>query len=369
MYRFEKFYPISQRNAIELSACYITKQPEFDQLEKTLLNNDLLPQSDNNFRDSLLNLQNLDDINHLFAGITKLLIKNTVGNLTYKGIEKLNHKANYCFVGNHRDITLDAALLKYTLLHTLNIRFAVGNNLYKHPLFEQFLGLLQCFKVLRSQKSPKKLQAHLKELAYYVNFCLKSDDCSVWLAQGNGRAKDGNDRTDPAILKMLAINQKKQDFCSYMNSLNIVPVSISYEYDPCDINKAQELYTFSTTGKYEKAANEDFNSIYKGIFGYKGDVHIELGSVINGQFQNAAELAAVIDKQIIGNYKLHSSNYLAYQALYGELIGKSQITEQQFALFAERLETVPEHLRSLWLESYARPVLNRISAVKSACWK
>ena len=135
----------------------------------------------------------------------------------------------------------------------------------------------------------------------------------MWIAQAEGRAKDGDDRTDSAILKMFHMSRKDEPFAEMVRALHFIPVSISYEYDPCDLAKARELHTRASTGEYRKAPGEDDASIALGITGYKGRVHINFGAELEGEFSDAKQLAAELDRQILGNYRLFPVHYLAYE--------------------------------------------------------
>lgn len=312
----------------------------------------------------LKNVQSLLEFQRRMSYYVDYMVKTQVDNLTVSGLEELDFSKNYLFISNHRDITLDAALVDCILLNqsSKTLRIAIGDNLLQSDFVRLLLRLNKCFKVKRPVVYSREFFKHLHQLSAYINFCLKDDCHSVWLAQSAGRAKDGLDKTDPAIIKMLAMNKAcDMDFSSYITNLHIVPISISYEYDPCDVLKAQELYTSAVTGKYVKAVDEDFTSIGTGILGYKGNVHIAFGRVLQGDFANADAVAGFIDQQIITNYQLHASNLLAYEILHGHLpLGLSCNAEQR-RFFENRLSHVPIHLRDYWLMMYANPVVSKLA--------
>ncbi|MGK0499340.1 MAG: hypothetical protein ACJAYG_000977 [Oceanicoccus sp.] len=210
--------------------------------------------------------------------------------------------------------------------------------------------------------------AAYKMLSGYIRHSIEVDNNPIWIAQREGRAKDGNDRTEPAIIKMIAMSQDKQrqSFSDYINQLNIVPVSISYELDPCDGAKAKELYETATHGVYQKDEHEDVASIAKGIAGNKGNVHVAFGTPVKGEFANAVEVATAIDKQVIDNYVLHPSNFFAYKMLHNEypdgtfsaekkpfLAAAMQSQEQAFR---QRIEALPAEHRDFALGIYANTV-------------
>jgi hypothetical protein len=214
------------------------------------------------------------------------------------------------------------------------------------------MKLNKSFIVKRSAKGPREMMKALGELSAYIGQSVHEGH-SIWIAQKEGRAKNGDDKTDPAILKMFYVDGKKQkiEFVDYMRSLNIVPVSISYELDPTDKAKARELYEKSVNGSYEKGEFEDIESIVAGIVGQKGRVHVSFGAPITEGFSDPDELAALIDKAIWGNYRLFPGNYLA-----ADVSGKANTIEQ--AAFLSRQSEVPEEHKAIWRAMYAKPVEN-----------
>lgn len=308
----------------------------------------------------------LDDFQCRMQPYLSRMASNSMSTFSSSGTTSLHDSDNYLFISNHRDIILDAAMLSYVLFHEFNKTpcIAVGDNLLKRSFVGQLLRLNKCFIVNRSASSLGKKVANLRRLSAYIYYCLTEGDHCVWLAQKGGRAKDGLDKTDPAIIKMLAINKKPDEsFGSYIKRLNIVPVSISYEYDPCDLLKAKELYILETTGEYIKSEDEDFASMGLGILGYKGNVHLHIGPVITDEFQDACETAQYLDKQIVDNYRLHPSNIFAYQRLYEQLpnalvkiLPGKPLLHKKEQEFVRRLNTVPKYLQEYWLRIYANPV-------------
>lgn len=311
--------------------------------------------------------------------VEHMIIK-TMSGFTVSGLDKLDPQKAYLFVGNHRDITLDPTFVNYAhyLNHMSTVRIAVGDNLLSKEFISHLIRINKSFIVKRSAKAPRKLLEALKNLSEYISQSILIDHESVWIAQREGRAKDGFDRTDPAIIKMFAINNgRKGDFAEFIKSLNIVPVSISYEYDPCDLLKARELYAVSEQGGYVKSQYEDITSIATGISGYKGHVHLSFGEPLQQSFQTPEEVSGWLDRQIIDLYVLHPTNYFAYERLYGKypadiypdkqtVLDGNSLAEER-ARFDTHINTMPVEYQAFVLHSYANAVLNKQEIlVKSA---
>lgn len=283
-------------------------------------------------------------------------LKDTTQGVTYSGLDKLDQNQSYLFISNHRDIAMDPALVNYGLHQSghRTVRIAIGDNLLKKPCATELMRLNKSFIVKRSAKAPREMMKMLSTLSGYIKHSLDTGN-SIWIAQKEGRAKDGNDFTDAAILKMFHVEGRKQkiDFAEYMQSLNIVPVTISYENDPCDIAKARELYEKATHGQYQKAEFEDIESIIQGIIGEKGRVHVAFGDVIAQPFATPDELAAEIDRQIHANYRLYPINYLAAN------ITNDSITDDEKSKLAQKLAQLPQDAQPYLLASYANPLRNK----------
>jgi 1-acyl-sn-glycerol-3-phosphate acyltransferase len=285
-------------------------------------------------------------------------LKRTTQGVTCSGLAVLNPNQAYLFVSNHRDIAMDPALVNWCLHQHgfTTARIAIGDNLLKKTCVTELMKLNKSFIVKRSAKGPREMLKALGQLSGYIRHSLETNN-HIWIAQKEGRAKDGNDLTDPAILKMFYIAGKQQQlaFPDYMASLQIVPVCLSYEFDPCDLAKAQELYQRQTEGNYQKAEFEDIQSIVQGIVGEKGRVHVHFGAVI----QNAEDLAspetmaAAIDREIYQGYQLYPANYLA--ANQADAVDANDSTVEQFK---RRLAAVPEQIRPVLCQMYANPLLN-----------
>lgn len=290
------------------------------------------------------------------------MIERTTDKLTYSGLEHLKPDEAYLFISNHRDIAMDPAFVNWGLYHhgLPTVRIAIGDNLLKKDYVSDLMRLNKSFIVKRSATGVREKMKAYTELSSYIDYSIGHGH-SIWIAQREGRAKDGNDFTEPAIMKMLYMSQKKSglSFPEAIKKLHIVPVSISYEYDPCDALKARELYELTHKGEYQKGQFEDIDSIVQGITGQKGDVHVAFGEPLKGDYASAEELTAAIDAAILQQYYLHTSNKLAADA------GASVDSEKAEA-FKARLAAVPEDYRVAFLNMYANPVRNQAAANKPA---
>lgn len=277
------------------------------------------------------------------------------------GFDRLEKNKGYLFISNHRDISLDPAYIDYALFESKldTVRIAIGDNLLRMPAATSLMRLNKSFIVKRSIEAPREKLKAFNQLSSYIGLSIEEGN-SVWIAQREGRAKDGNDKTEEAVLKMIGLygRQKKMDFASYMKSLNIIPVSITYEYDPNDLNKANELYQKKANGEYKKDQFEDIDTIARGIREYKGRVKLVAGEPIKDGFETVEELAAIIDKFIWSNYELYPSSLLSS----GTDVG---VSSQEKEKFLQRINQYPEHLRELIKAMYAAPVKNKENALKN----
>jgi len=298
--------------------------------------------------------------------LRKLLTRDN-SQLSVRGLEKLDPSQSYLFISNHRDIAMDPALT-ILALHQQgmdSVRIAIGDNLLTKPFVSDLMRLNKSFIVRRSVVGRREKLTALKHLSAYIRFSLQEEQQSIWIAQREGRAKDGLDGTETALLKMLALcKSKSQSFGELIQGLNVVPVSLSYEWDPCDGAKAKELYALQNDGAYKKAEHEDFASIYRGIVGNKGHIYVTFGDLLNESFDDAASLAAEVDRQIIGNYRLQATHWIAYERLHGLSEQAEQVKQGLDAdwqavtrAFDERLATIPEEHRETLLAAYANPVV------------
>lgn len=323
-------------------------------------------------------LKGVDNVYALQSVVKKYMdrmIERSTDEFTVSGLNELSAEQPYLFMSNHRDIALDPAFVSYALYHNGHdtVRIAIGDNLLSKPFVADLMRLNKSFIVNRSVKGPRQMLAAYKQLSSYIRHSIDNDRSSIWIAQREGRAKDGVDATEPAIIKMLTIAQDKtkETFADFVNSLHIVPIAISYEYDPCDGAKARELYEKATQGSYQKAEHEDLKSIALGITGTKGDVHVSFGTPLRGEFATPEDVAAEVDRQVIANYVLHPTNFFAYKMLYGaypdlpcgakrQAFSESEHRAIQ-SLFAQRIAELPEPQRPYALAIYANPVVSKLS--------
>lgn len=311
------------------------------------------------------------DFQHVFiADAVEAILSRTVDSLTYDGRENLVPGQNYLFISNHRDIVLDAAFQAYILdqwgFDTPEISF--GANLMQDPVVVDLGKSNKMYRVARPDPDKAtarefyRLSMHLSE---YIRYTICNKHNSVWIAQRNGRTKNGLDKTDPGIIKMFAMSGSSDNVASF-SELKLAPVSVSYEWEPCDRYKAAELYKSSFT-TYVKQPGEDLNSMLTGILQPKGRVHIHFCKPIGLQelescksdssntFRNA--LASLIDERIHAGYKLFPNSYIASDIISGKEQYKEQYTSEQKANFLKHIEGVEEG-RDILLGIYSNPLLN-----------
>lgn len=295
------------------------------------------------------------------------MIRTSTDAFDVRGVENLSADSAYLFISNHRDIALDPAFVNYALyLSGRNtVRIAIGDNLLQKPYVTDLMRLNKSFIVPRSAKGKREMLVAYQTLSRYIRHSIIEDNHSIWMAQREGRAKDGIDRTDPAIVKMLTMARRQSDRHAGLNDaiaeLRIVPVSISYEYDPCALQKARELYAMHAEGRYQKVEFEDILSIVAGITGDKGRIQLTFGTPLETDADTPDAVAAAIDRQILEGYKLFPSHQLALEAsgLAPDLVDLSEVSEADRARFSKHLADVPTHLREWWLAQYANPALHR----------
>lgn len=305
--------------------------------------------------------------------VNERIIERSITHFSYSGLDKLNKNDQYLFVSNHRDIVLDAMLLQYAL-HLEGHRsseITFGNNLM-HPQVVVDIGKSnKMFKVIRSGNM-KEFYFNSLNLSKYIYYTLTEKHESVWIAQRNGRTKNGVDTTDPGIIRMFYMCCDDHPI-QILDKLKIVPISISYEYEPCDFLKTAEIYLTQKTGKYEKKPLEDLNSILTGIMQPKGEVHIHFGNPITKNnlqpFAHLAnnklnqKIASLIDKQVLANYKLSSNNYIAHDMRSGKTTFSDHYSTSDLNRLSQYMEKGltkidgdQSELRSIFLGIYANPV-------------
>ncbi len=319
-----------------------------------------------------------------FQQVVKLymdeMIETTTGRFTVSGLDNLDLGRPWLLISNHRDIALDPAFVNYALYHNGGdtVRIAIGDNLLSKPFAADLMRLNKSFIVKRSAKGPRQMLAAYKTLSNYIRHSLTEENSTVWLAQREGRAKDGIDATEPAIIKMLCMSQRKgeESFGDFIKTLGIVPVAISYEWDPCDEAKARELTLRERDGNYLKAEFEDLKSIAMGIRGQKGRVHVHFGEPLAADFTTPAEVAAAVDQQIVQEYRLQPSNIWAYEQLTGKddwrnlpadvLTELGDLDAGSRAEFDARIAAIPAEYRTKAVAIYANAVRAKLGRLPAA---
>ena len=297
-------------------------------------------------------------------------------------VEAVDVTKRYTFVSNHRDIVLDSALLDVLLYDAgfnTTCEIAIGDNLLSLPWVKDLVRLNKSFIVQRSL-SPREFLMASKKMAEYMHYVVGEKNDNIWIAQREGRAKDSNDRTQPSILKMMAMGGEGSPV-DRLRQLHIVPLAISYEYDPCDFLKAAEFQLRRDVPGWKKTALDDVNSMRTGIMGYKGEVHYHCAPCIDGFLDNLSPdipktkvfdvIAEHIDKEIFRNYRLYPSNYIALDMLEGNEAHAGRYTADDKAAFEKYLQgqiariDIPNKdeafLRERMLTMYANPARNSLA--------
>ncbi len=301
------------------------------------------------------------------------VMERTVDELTVSGLEHLDRSRAHLFISNHRDIAMDPAFVNWNLFKNgfSTLRIAIGDNLLTKPFASDLMRLNKSFIVNRSATAPREKLKAAKLLSKYIHHSVVNDNENVWIAQREGRAKDGLDVTNPAIISMLMLNKAKPDpFEDYLRALQIVPVSISYEFDPCDEPKARELYEREKHGDYKKGEHEDVKSIAQGIVGFKGNVHLSFGEPIIRGIENAEQLTENINAAIRRNYVLHPTNCFAYEMIEkkspkvvvgaeGQMFDNMDFDRKRES-FKDRISQTNSKYHDILLRMYANPVYQKL---------
>jgi 1-acyl-sn-glycerol-3-phosphate acyltransferase len=310
-------------------------------------------------------LHTVGDVQAWLSGHMARVIRTSIDELTIAGLEHLEAGQAYLFISNHRDIVMDSALLNYLLYQAGHdtMRTAVGDNLLKEDYAADLMRLNKSFVVQRRVTGAKALFQALSLTSAYIRHSLE-EGASIWIAQREGRAKDGWDRTDPAVLKMLALAWRDVStrFDEFVRRVRIVPVAVSYELDPCDRRKAHELAVIESTGSYVKTANEDLQSMVDGIVGYKGRVHFSLAPPLTGSFADADELAAELDRHIVQGLEVFPTHRDAAVRLGRPAPADGAARKslpRVMSAWQERLDTCPAEELPHLLAGYANVVANK----------
>ena len=295
------------------------------------------------------------------------------------GFENVSQSGSYTYISNHRDIVLDAAILCILLLNARydTCEICLGDNLLAQPWISDLVRLNKGIIVKRGLGARQQYEVS-KQLSEYIHFAVNEKKQSVWIAQREGRAKNSDDKTQHSVLKMLSLGGGK-DFLENISKMNITPVSLSYEFDPCDYLKAGEFQLKRDNPDYKKTPTDDLKNMETGILGYKGNIHFQIGRPVN-QFiskidnsidknEQIAQVAALIDREIYLNYRFYPVNYIAYDKLWGNGdFFESKYTGDELkkieSYFRQQLDKIDipnkdiSFLMEKMLEMYAYPVKN-----------
>ena len=333
----------------------------------------------------LRNIHTVDEFQSIvMTKAIQWVIDHSVTQFTYDGLENLTSiEGKYLAMSNHRDIILDPAFLQLILLKNglPDTQICVGDNLLKQKSVELLIRSNRMIKVIRGI-SARELYLSSQLLSKYIREVITSGTSSVWIAQRQGRTKDGVDTTEQGLLKMFDMSGTK-DFTQNFKELNIIPISISYEYEPCDILKAREIL-ISRTQKYVKTETEDLESIIQGIMQKKGNVHIHFGKPLTDEEIEEASLCDkndryqsirhAMDVRIIDGYKLWKTNYMAYDIVTEGSKYSSEYSPEELQAFKGYIEALlgkvePEldrdELRDILLHIYSNPVLSKENLIDS----
>ena len=311
----------------------------------------------------------------LLKEVIETLLKKTTTQFDWSGVENIDEKKPYLFVSNHRDIVLDAMFLQYILneagQNTCQITF--GSNLMSHPFVIDFGKVNKMFRTERGG-TPKEFYNSMMHMSEYMRHVITEVHESVWIAQRNGRTKNGIDATDPALVKMFGMSRRDDRVVS-LAELNIVPVAVSYEWESCDKLKTLELYLTKKNGHYEKQPNEDLNSILTGIMQFKGHVHFHICPMVTVDDLNALNdcssgefykrVAELMDSRINPHFYLHPNNYIAHDLRSSTETYAEHYTAAQKEAFVKYMDWMNDYpdmnraaLEEIFLGIYANPIDN-----------
>lgn len=288
----------------------------------------------------------------------------------------------YTYISNHRDIILDSGFLSILLVDQGmdTVEIAIGDNLLIYPWIKKLVRVNKSFIVQRALTMRQMLESSVR-MSRYMHYTISEKNQSIWIAQREGRAKDSNDRTQDSVLKMLAMGGEG-DIIDRLLEMNIAPLTLSYEYDPCDFLKAREFQLKRDIEGYKKATQDDLINMKTGLFGYKGRVHFQVAPCINDELAEMdhtlpktelfARVSALIDKRIHANYRIYSGNYVAHDLLSGTTHFAANYTSEEKQRFEQYLEQQLEKiqipnkdtvfLREKLLLMYANPLTNYLEA-------
>ena len=314
------------------------------------------------------------------------LLKKTSQGLTFSGQENLVKDVPNTFITNHRDIVLDSAQLSYLMLENGmdTCEIAIGNNLLIYNWITRLVRLNKCFVVKRNLGRLQTMAAAI-QLSRYIHYVLTQKKAPVWIAQREGRCKDGNDRTQESLLKMLTYGNRDVSFIESLKELNIAPIAISYEYDPNDRLKAREYLLKSKNPNYKKTQEDDLESMKIGIMENKGHIHYAFTPCINERLEKipadldrllmVQRICNIIDHAIHANYKIFKTNYIAHDLLFDNKDFAEHYTAQDEKEFRDylnaqldRINDIPvnasdrNYMLKYMLQMYSNPLTNQIEA-------
>ena len=309
--------------------------------------------------------------------VVRYVLRKCSDGCTFSGHPLPVKSQHHTFVSNHRDIVLDSAILDLKLVeakYDTTVEIAIGDNLLIYPWIRTLVKINKAFTVKRGL-SPRQLLESSMLMSRYIHHAVKEKGENIWIAQREGRAKDSDDRTQDSVLKMLSYGGDLAD-------LNIVPLTISYEYDPCDYLKAKEFQLKRDNPAYKKTKQDDLENMKTGIMGYKGRIHYECAPCINTWLDDLrtlpkteffGEVAKRMDKEIHAGYKLFPCNYIALDMLESGKVYESHYTAADVERFSKYLEgqlakiNIPNKddafLRQCMLTMYANPARNKMAVM------
>ena len=370
---FESISPYTDAEAAEA----LSQLAEFPLLSR--VSQQFFPEESPEFLKNLLkSIKTIDEFQVLvMSKFVRWVLEHTAQNFSYDGISNIDSSKKFLALSNHRDIILDPAITQLVLFNNgiPMTEIAVGDNLITNKTIEYLIRSNRMIKVVRGITA-RELYLSSQLLSRYIRLNITEQRSSIWLAQRQGRTKNGYDVTEQGLLKMLDMSGTG-DFQKNYEELNIIPMSISYEIEPCDILKAREL-VISRKHKYVKAEGEDFNSIMVGIMSQKGNIHLNIGKPLTSEeIAEAAQcdkndryqkIRHAVDLRVIEGYKLWKNNYIAYDIAnhsfkYSEMYDRADM--ERFVAYMEgQLDTVEpeinrEDLRRVFLDIYANPVVTK----------
>ena len=327
---------------------------------------------------------NLDFQKAFCYPLLKELMQKCTKGVSFDCAKITDHKQNYTFISNHRDIILDSAFLSVLLIENgMNtVEIAIGNNLLIYPWIKRLVRVNKSFIVKRGLSLREQLQSSML-MARYMHFAITEKHENIWIAQRQGRAKDSNDFTQDSILKMMAM-AGEGEIIDRLMEMHLVPIALSYEYDPCDFLKAKEAQQKRDDANFKKSPEDDLINMQTGIYGFKGHVHFQTAACINPELEELKQkglaktevfsaIAHLIDKHIHSNYHFYPGNYIAYDEQNGSNRFADHYTTEEKAIFEKYLQGQldkvdlpqkdPVFLRKCIIDMYANPVVNYLKAI------